>query len=95
MRRLYNFASLKKFFQYLRKVVKVKREKRIFKFFFDDLLYGEEVTVIAESIEEAIRTVLETLGKRLATAMRDITDELDDEGYEAYIRDGEKMIEET
>jgi len=73
----------------------VKREKRIFKFFFDDLLYGEEVTVIAESIEEAIRTVLETLGKRLATAMRDVTDELDDEEYEAYMRGGEKMIEET
>ena len=73
----------------------MKREKRIFKFFFDDLLYGEEVTVIAESIEEAIRTVLETLGKRLATAMRDVTDELDDEEYEAYMRGGEKMIEET
>ncbi len=73
----------------------MKREKRIFKFFFDDLLYGEEVTVIAESIEEVIRTVLETLGKRLATAMRDVTDELDDEEYEAYMRGGEKMIEET
>jgi len=95
MQGLYIFASLKIFFQYLREVVKVKREKRIFKFFFDDLLYGEEVTVIAESIEEAIRTVLETLGKRLATAMRDVTDELDDEEYEAYMRGGEKMIEET
>ena len=95
MQGLYIFASLKIFFQYLRGVVKVRREKRIFKFFFDDLLYGEEVTVIAESIEEAIRTVLETLGKRLATAMRDVTDELDDEEYEAYMRGGEKMIEET
>ena len=73
----------------------MKREKRIFKFSAGDLLYGVDVTVIAESKEEAIRIVLETLGKRLAIAMEDVTDELDDEEYEAYIRDGEKMIEET
>jgi len=95
MQGLYIFASLKIFFQYLREVVKVKREKRIFKFSAGDLLYGVDVTVIAESKEEAIRIVLETLGKRLAIAMEDVTDELDDEEYEAYIRDGEKMIEET
>ena len=72
-----------------------ERKIRVFKFYFDDLLYGEEISVMAESKEEAIRTVLETLRERLATAMDDVTDELDDEEYEAYMREGEKMIEET
>ncbi|UYL65010.1 MAG: hypothetical protein QIT33_gp48 [Methanophagales virus PBV300] len=71
-----------------------ERKIRVFKFYFDELLYGEEITVIAESKEEAIRTVLETLKERLATAMDDVTDELDEEDYEAYMMEEEKMIEE-
>jgi len=71
-----------------------ERKIRVFKFYFDELLYGEEITVIAESKEEAIRIVLETLRERLATAMDDVTDELDDEDYEAYMMEEEKMIEE-
>ena len=71
-----------------------ERKIRVFKFYFDELLYGEEITVIAESKEEAIRIVLETLRERLATAMDDVTDELDDEDYEAYMIEEEKMKEE-
>jgi len=71
-----------------------ERKIRVFRFYFDELLYGEEITVIAESKEEAIRTVLETLRERLATAMDDVTDELDEEDYEAYMMEEEKMIEE-
>ena len=71
-----------------------ERKIRVFKFYFDELLYGEEITVIAESKEEAIRIVLETLRERLATAMDDVTDELDDEDYEAYMMEEEKMKEE-
>ena len=48
MQGLYNFASLKIFFQYRGEVVKVRREKRIFMFSAGDLLYGVDVTVIAE-----------------------------------------------
>jgi len=71
-----------------------ERKIRVFKFYFDELLYGEEITVIAESKEEAIRIVLETLRERLATAMDDVTDELDDEDYEVYMMEEEKMKEE-
>jgi len=71
-----------------------ERKIRVFKFYFDELLYGEEITVIAESKEEAIRIVLETLRERLATAMDDVTDELDDEDYEVYMMEEKKMKEE-